>query len=54
MSRGPARAAGAPGPFERNTPAGSSERIAAAEVSAGTTTTEKRAASSRTIVDLMP
>ena len=54
VSLGPGRAAGSPGPLERNTPSGSSARTSEAEVAAGTTVTVACAASWRTMVAFTP
>jgi hypothetical protein len=53
-SRGPGRAAGSPGPLERNTPSGSRASTSEAEVPAGTTVTVPSAASWRTMVAFTP
>ncbi len=51
---GPGRAAGSPGPLERNTPSGSSASTSSAAVPAGTTVTVPSVVSSCTMVVLTP
>ena len=51
---GPGRAAGSPGPLERNTPSGSSASTSSAAVPAGTTVTLPSVVSNWTMVVLTP